>query len=174
MAPNLWLPNGTHVHQGPQPSLELEERVRKVLKGLDELLDIQWIPVAVWNDKWSRAEGRYAITCRWPQGDRRWAMEHHGEPFDILCWACKDLAKADSVPMTPDELEGRVLEFLYKCDNTRESWKVRMAQTIERNKKVKQGAKDEMLDLAHDEFGYYQKKIAGEHFVPGANLTKEN
>ncbi len=107
------------------------------------------------------------------QGDRRWAMDHHGEPFDVLCWACVDMSNADSIPMAPEDLEKRVLDFLYKCDNTREHWKVRMAQTIERNKKQKQSLKNEVLDIAHDEFGYHQKQIAHESIVPVGIDLKE-
>ncbi len=169
----LWTPGSVTSSSGPQPSLELEERVRKVLKDMDELLDIRWIFPAIWNSSTERAEGRYAITCRWPSGDRRYSLDNHGEPYDVLCWACKDLQDASSVPMNSDEIENRVLEFLYKCDNTRESWKVRMAQTIERNKKQKQSLKNEVLDHAHDEFGYYQKLIAHEPIVAVAKEIKE-
>jgi len=164
--------SGLSGHVAPEPSQELEERIRPILKNLDELLDIKWINPAIYNTTYDRAEGRYAITCRWPQADRRWTIEHYGEPYDILCWACTDLSNASSIPLKPEEVENRVLDFLYRCDNTRESWKVRMAQTIENNKRVKRGLKDQVLDHAHDEFGYYHKKIAHEHFVPVHDGTK--
>ena len=171
---NLWLPYSEKTHVGPQPSLELEDRMRPILKGLDELLDIRWVFPAVFNVGAGRAEGRYAIICRWPQGDKRWTLDHGGEPFDVLCWACTDLTNANSIPMKPEEVEKRVLEFLYKCDNTRESWKVRMAQTIENNKRQKQRVKNEGLDIAHDEFSYYHKKIAHEPLVAVGIDLKES
>jgi len=151
----------------PQPQPEVEAHIRETLKSLDELLDIVWDPICVYRDGYG-VEGRYKLICRWPQGDPRWKLYYEGkwpDPHDILCWFCTDLQDAQSDPVNPDKLEQAVLKFLSECDNTRQSWRDRMTKSVATNLKVKQDARNEILDLAHDEFSYYQKKIAGESII---------
>lgn len=163
-------------HMRPQPQPEAEIRIRARLKELDELLDIKWFPVALWNESKNCSEGRYALVCRWPSADKRWEMAYTDariEPFDVLAWFCTDLHSADSNAENIEMMENRILEFLGKCDNTRQPWAKRMQQSIDKNLRVRRSAKDEILDLAHDEFGYYQKKIAGESIVPVNSTPRE-
>lgn len=160
----------------PQPQEQAEARIRQTLKGLDELLDIKWVPVVLWNEKENCSEGRYALICRWPQADKRWADAYEDariEPFDVLAWFCDDLQNASSSAGNIDTMEDQVIEFLGKCDNTRQPWADRMKASVAKNLKVKRAAKDEILDLAHDEFGYHQKKMAHESIVPVNNLPAD-
>lgn len=161
----------------PQP--EAEERIRSRLKDLDELLDIRWFPIGKTVELPNgdiQVDGRYALVCRWPQGDLRWKMFYSGEvqePFDVMAWFCEDLQSADSTPGNIDLMEDQVVEFLGKCDNTRQPWAERMMQSVEHNLKVKRDLRAEILDLAHDEFSYAQKKIAGESIIPVTGLVTE-
>jgi hypothetical protein len=135
----------------PEPNVEAEERVRTMLKSMDELLDIKWYPYAVFNQKYNDYEGRYALVCKWPQGDKRWSMFQSGEiedPVDMFGWFCDDITDADSMPVAPDSIERKVLELLGNCDDNRIPHGKRMKQVLSKNAKLRQDRKAEMLDRA--------------------------
>lgn len=150
----LYAPNGSVVrakHPRPEPNGEVEERVRKELKNLDSLLDIRWFPYAVFNQKYNGFEGRYALVCQWPMGDGRWELYQKGEiedNVDMLGWFCTDLHDAESVPVSPDSILNKVLELLGKCDDNRISHAKRMKQVMEKNAKLRESRKNDMLDRA--------------------------
>ncbi len=133
-----------------------ERLVRAHLKGMDPLLDLLWVPTVVRAKE--GMDGRYALTCQWPETDKRWEMYHSGEigePFDIMGWFTEAAGRGDfheptSLPVDPSSILDRVVEFLGKCDNEREDWKVRMRRTMEHNQKQTQSVKalgaEEMLD----------------------------
>ena len=50
----------------PEPDVESAEAARKILKDLDPLLGIAWLPFAR-VDKYGAPEGRYGLICTWPQ-----------------------------------------------------------------------------------------------------------
>lgn len=133
----------------PEPNTITEEKVRSVLKGIDELLDIKWIEKAVFNPKYSDIEGRYALVCRWPSGDKRWELVYKQEvamPYDMIGWFCEDIQNPDSVPVAPDSVENKVLELLYQCDGTRFPHLQRMAQITEKNKNVHKNIQEDILN----------------------------
>ena len=78
------------------------------------------------------------------------------DAFDIIGWFCDDMQDANSTPKEPASVLRKVLELLYKCDNTRFPWRKRMAEVIEKNKrrqeKIVEEAVDEMKDFAADHY----------------------
>jgi len=135
----------------PEPNAEAEERVRTMLKSMDELLDIKWFPYAVFNQKYNDYEGRYALICKWPQGDKRWSLYQSGEiedPCDMFGWFCDDIHDADTMPVSPDSIERKVLELLGKCDSNRIPHSTRMKQAMEKNAALRKSRKTEMADQA--------------------------
>ena len=145
--------------------------VRAQLKQLDPLLDIQWFPHV--------AEGRYGLTCRWPQADRRWEMYHAGEigePFDILGWFTQaaaergDLQDASSLPVEPALLIDKVLDFLGRCDNERQPWRHRMKQAIEANQRRDAELTRQAVDEAVGGLEYYKRKLGRIQQAPGAKF----
>lgn len=140
-------------HPKPERNEELEAKVRILLKNLDPLLDVLWVPNAVWNPKAQDFEGRYCLICNWPQSDGRWAMYQSGEigaHFDAMGWFCTDMQDPESVPVTVDSIESKVVELLGKCDNTRYPWRSRMKEIMEKNAKVRKAAQQEVLDKTQD------------------------
>jgi hypothetical protein len=153
----------------PQPDANTEERVRLQLKQLDSLLDIRWIPNAVFNERYQKLEGRYAIVCRWPSADKRYALIQSGElgddPHDILGWYTEDVHNANSAAVAPDALERRVMELLASADNERTPWKQRMAQTVAKNAAVRQANKNELEAMIVDAAGYEFNRVKGSPIV---------
>jgi hypothetical protein len=119
------------------------ESLREKVKAMDSLLDIVYI-------EWA---GRYSLICRWPQGDGRWEMYQRGEigePYDALGWMCMDMQDPTSLPMSLDDIENKVLDLLASCDNTTRSWKTRMADHIEHNRKIRKSRQQEAIDQTED------------------------
>jgi hypothetical protein len=162
----------------PTPSAETERIVRDVLKGMDSLLDICWIPIVFHNRSKGRWEGRYALTCRWPQIDKRWTEVQSGkvpeqDAYDVLGWLCEDMQDPQSVPSTQEGIQNKVIGLLGAIDNTRYPWKSRMLGTIEKNKRRHETMKAEVSDMTHDAAGYYYRQAKGNPQVPGANFNSE-
>ena len=154
----LYGPDGSAVsvtsrYSRPEPQLEAEQRVRTMLKNIDELLDVKWFPYAIWNEKHQSFEGRYGLVCRWPQNDKRWELYQSGEiedPIDMLGWFCTDIHDATSMPVSVDSIEQKVIELLAKCDATRIPHTTRMRQIVERNAKVRREKRAVITDNAED------------------------
>ena len=139
------------VRSRPEPNVETEERVRIMLKSMDELLDIKWFPYAIFNQQFNDYEGRYALVCKWPQGDKRWSLYQSGEiedPYDMFGWFCLDIHDANTVPVDADSIENKVLELLHNCDEQRMPHTRRMAQMVDKNADLRRRRKAEMLDQA--------------------------
>ena len=122
---------------------ELEAEVRKKLKAIDSLLDIQYV-------EWA---GRYSLTVTWPQSDERWKLYQSGEigaPYDSLGWFCEDMQDPQSLPVSVDSIENLVLERIASCDNTRYPWKDRMRDIIAKNAKVRKQRQQEIIERAGD------------------------
>lgn len=137
----------------PEPNVETEARVREQLQSLDSLLDIHWFPQAIFNPRYGDLEGRYALVCKWPQGDPRWELHQSGEielPFDRLGWFCTDVKDPESTPVSPDSIEQKVMELLVNCDDSRLPHTKRMAQLVEKNAKVKKDRQKEILDQVEE------------------------
>lgn len=144
-------------HSRPQANPELEARIRPWLKDMDELLDVHWTEGIVWNKRHKAFEGRYALVCKWPQGDKRLGMIQSGElgdyPYDILGWFTEDMQDGGTAAIPLDMFENRVLELLASADNAATPWKARLAQVaaknVERKRKLKQSfIENEVHDLA--------------------------
>lgn len=155
----LYGPDGRAVHSvravaaRPERQPEAEEKVRLQLKSIDELLDVRWYPYAIWSDKSRSFEGRYALVCQWPNGDKRWELFQSGEiedPVDMLGWFCEDIHDATSMPVSVDSIEQKVIELLGKCDATRIPHGTRMRQIVERNAKLRKEKRSEIVDQAED------------------------
>lgn len=141
------------LYSRPEQNPALEEKIRTQLKSIDSLLDIKWMPHAVFSEKGGELEGRYCLACDWPTGDSRWEMYQTGEiqeHFDMLGWFCTDIHDANSVPVEIDSIESKVIELLGKCDNTRHSWRDKMKQIVEKNAKVRKDKKQVYLDQTQD------------------------
>lgn len=152
--------------------------LRSVVKSMDGLLDVKWMPIAAWNAHQQRWEGRYALTCDWPQADARWSMIQSGEmdpklAFDLIGWMCEDMQKADSIPLGPELIEQKVVALLGTMDNTRYPWKQRFLSTIEKNRKNKETQKADMLDMVHDEASYQYRAAKGIPQITGADFNSE-
>lgn len=127
--------------------------MRKQLKDIDSLLDIRWMPNAIWNESAKTMEGRYCLANDWPQGDPRWQLYQTGEiqeHFDMIGWFCEDIHSADSIPVDIDSIELKVIELLGKCDNSRQSWRDRMKDMVEKNAKLRKNRKQELTDKAQN------------------------
>jgi hypothetical protein len=137
----------------PEPNETTEIRVREQLQNLDSLLDIKWFPTAIFNQRDKDFEGRYALVCKWPQGDPRWEFHQRGEiefPYDRLGWFCTDVQDPESIPVSPDAIERKVMELLAKCDGNKTPHLKRMAQVVEKNSKVNKNRQKEILDQVGD------------------------
>lgn len=153
----LYGPNGqavySQVHSRPEPQPDAEERVRTMLKSIDSLLDVKWYHHAIWNEREKAMEGRYALVCRWPYGDKRWELYQSGQiedPVDMLGWFCEDIHDATSIPVDVDSIERKVVELLGKCDGERMSHTKRMRQIVEKNAKVRQQHRAPITDSAQE------------------------
>lgn len=137
---------------GPMRNEAVELKVKEQLRGLDSLLDIQWVPMAAFNSA-NEYEGRYGLICKWPSGDGRWKMYQSGEigePYDFIGWFCTDMQDASSIPVDLDSIEAKVVELLGKCDNTRYPWRERMGQLVHKNAKMRKDRQKEFIDQAGD------------------------
>ena len=162
----------------PAPSADTEQRVRDVLRDMDTLLDVMWVPTVFWNKSKHRWEGRYALICRWPRSDGRWQEVQSGkvpeqDAYDIIGWLCEDMQDAQSVPQSSEGIANRVVELLGRIDNTRYPWKQRMLATVEKNRKRNQALKNEALDLAHDVASYFYRQAKGVPQSRGADFNSE-
>ena len=118
-----------------------EEKVRRELKQIDELLDVKWYP----------SIGRYALVARWPIGDPKWELFHNGEMddfHDILGWFSVDIHDADSAPVDVDSIEQKVLELLGRADNRRVGWKEKLRYICEKNIEVRRKRKAALSEQA--------------------------
>ena len=118
---------------------EREEATRSQLKSYDNGLDLRWFP----------AIRRYAVVATWPMDDARWQLYRNGETedaCDILGWFSVDSADADTPAIDVDAFEARLFEILGKSDNLKTPWKARLKEIAEKNRKIRQKAKQEILD----------------------------
>jgi len=144
----LYKPDGSVVrstHDEPRADRQESQAVeiRAKLKALDSLLDIVYV-------EWA---GRYSLICKWPQGDARWPLYEKGDIgdcHDALGWFCTDMTDPTSLPISLDDVENKVLELLASCDNERRSWKSRMADHIEHNRKIRKDRQQIALDQVGD------------------------
>jgi hypothetical protein len=162
--------NATYV--APSPSTSVENRVNEELaRSFDPLLKIVWFPLAYVDPGKQRAEGRYALVHKWRDNDPRWADvgPDYPEAHDWLGWFCTDMHDASSVPVEPDQMMERVRELLWKADNARFPWKERMLKAIEHNARVREDAKQAILDEAADDAAsrYYHTSKAARVFQQG-------
>ncbi|KKM84154.1 hypothetical protein LCGC14_1302150 [marine sediment metagenome] len=149
-----------------------ERLVRAHLKGMDSLLDLLWVPTAVQTP--GGLDGRYAITCTWAQVDKRWKMYHDGEigePFDVLGWITEAAAQGDfhvpsSLPVDPASILDKVVEFLGKCDNTRDGgWRGRMEDSMKANQLQREAVRKVSTDEMFEHLEYNRQRIAGGSLV---------
>lgn len=162
----------------PGPEASTEENLRKVLQEMDGLLDVKWVPIAMWNQVKSRWEGRYALIVNWPSADKRHGMVQTGEvdpklAHDIVGWFCDDMQDPKSVPTSLQGIEDRVIALLGTMDNTRYPWKQRFMSTIEKNKKRHAEIKQEAGDMTADEADYRYQQVTNAAFGRGANFDKK-
>jgi hypothetical protein len=144
----LYAPNGAVVRsKQTEPRADRQEAqaeaIRTKLKALDSLLDIVYV-------EWA---GRYSLICQWPQGDPRWPLfERHeiGAAYDSLGWFCTDMTDPMSLPISLDDVEQKVMELLASCDNERRTWKARMSDHIEHNRKIRKDRQQAALDQTED------------------------
>ena len=124
---------------------DVEKRVERMLQDIDRHLHLQW------HDLFQR----YYIANKWHDQDPRWELHRQGEvgdPYDILGWFTSDL----------DSAEDRVLEFLGRMDQTRETWKQRMKASIEHNKKVQEDLRKQGVEEMTEALEYNRKRIFSE------------
>lgn len=142
----LYSPTGSVVSSGTTRADRQEEQaeaIRAKLKALDSLLDIVYV-------EWAQ---RYSLICNWPQGDSRWPMFQSGEigaSYDSLGWFCQDMSDPMSLPISLDDVESKVMELLSSCDNERRTWKTRMADHIDHNRKIRKDRQKIALDQVED------------------------
>lgn len=157
-------------HQRPVPNPEIEAKVKQELATIDSLLDLIWVEGVVLNARHNQYEGRYALVCRWPMGDKRWGMIQSGEigntPYDILGWFTEDVQNAESPSFEPSAIDERVMKLLASADNNRVDWKIRLASSaqnnIDRKKKIQQ---DFLENQGHDIASYERNRALGIHQV---------
>lgn len=169
---------------GPTP--EVAQDLHRKLKTLDPLLGILWVPGAVYLEGRDRHEGRYAITCRWADVDRRWEMYRRGEigePFDILGWVTDaigrqtpDFHETEAAPISLEMVEEKVLEFLGRVDLSRQDggWKGRMKANMEANQRRREAVRKEMVDESVDRLLHFRGKLGNiQQEVVGVDLQTE-
>ena len=169
-------PAVTSGHSRPEPQPDAEDRVRKQLKSIDDLLDVRWFPYAIWNERHHSFEGRYALVCRWPLEDKRWELYQKGEiedAVDMLGWFCEDMQNAASMPVSVDSIERKVIELLGKCDGTRVPHAVRMRQIVEKNAKLRKDRKQEILDRTEEVSRTLWNLVGKEDTVTVERIMKE-
>lgn len=164
--------------EAPGPQADTEAKLRQVLQSIDPLLDVKWIPHAMWNAVKARWEGRYALSVAWPQADKRWSQVQSGEvapqmAYDIVGWMCTDMEKASSYPESLEGIEERVMALLGSMDNTRYPWKQRMLQVIAANKKHQQSIKQEALDFTESEAEYWYRYAKNVPQSTGADFNSK-
>lgn len=164
----------------PQPFADADEaRIRTVLLAIDPLLDLRWFPFAIFNENVEKYEGRYALICRWAQGDPRYELLNKGEigeqdAVDIIGWFCEDRNDAETTPVEVEAVENLALELLASCDNSRTPAIERMRAISAKNVKARRERKQEVLDVGQEaaEQVWFQKtpKI----FVPSSFKGEES
>lgn len=153
-------------HNRPQPNPEVEAKVRETLLLYDELLDIHWFEGIHYNERYKDHEGRYALVCRWPLGDKRYLMVQTGEigdfPYDILGWFTEDMQDGGTAAMPPEMIWTRVDELLASADNNRMPWLQRMQQVAQKNKDHKLKIRHDYVENeVHDSASYYRNAALG-------------
>ena len=126
-------------------SEEREQATRIQLQSYDSGLDLRWF----------QAFRRYAVTATWPIGDPRYELIQKGEmgnePFDILGWISVDEQDADSAGLDIESgVEKQLFKILGKADNQKTPWKQRLAQIAEKNKRLREKRKEEILQKVED------------------------
>ncbi len=147
-----------------------EKLVRATIKGLDPLLDLLWVPQARGT---GNIDGRYCITYRWHDSDKRWEMYQKGEIgecFDILGWFTEAAGRGDfhepsSLPVDPGSILDRVVEFLGKCDNERETAMSRMKRTMEDNALRREVVKKEAIYEMFEHLEYNRQNLASNPLI---------
>lgn len=162
----------------PGPEATTEQHLRSVLQGMDGLLDVKWVPLAMWNQVKSRWEGRYALIVNWPMADARWSMVQSGEvnpklAHDIVGWFCANMQDPTSMPTSLMGIEERVLSLLGTMDNTRYPWKQRLLGAVAANKKHRETMKADVLDQTHDEASYRYREAKHIQQSTGANFDSK-
>jgi hypothetical protein len=149
------------------------KQYREELQSIDSLLDIVWVENIRYNAEHRSFEGAYAVACHFRADDPRRELFRSGEmdnDYDIICWLTKDIHNAE-LPVDPAEIWPKVLETLRSADNTRESWKVRMANAAAKNLELKQKRKKDFLEgVVHDDASYNRTRNLGNVIV---NVPKE-
>ncbi len=156
-----------------------EKLVRAMIKGLDPLLDLLWVPTARGT---APIDGRYCITYRWHDSDKRWEMYRsgeHSECFDVLGWLTEAVGKGDfhepsALPVDPGSILDRVVEFLGKCDNEREPAKLRMKRAMEDNALRREVVKKEACYEMFEHLEYNRQKLSSNPFVNLGEGKREN
>jgi hypothetical protein len=164
--------------EAPGPEASTEANLRSVLQGLDGLLDVKWVPLAMWNAVKSRWEGRYALIVNWPMADARWSMVQSGEvnpklAHDIVGWLCENMQDPASMPTSLMGIEQRVIDLLGTMDNERYPWKQRLQSAVDKNRKVHATNKSDALDFVHDEAEYQYRRAKGIPQVQGADFNSK-
>lgn len=165
-------------HTEPQRDEIVEQRVRAALQQLDSLLDVRWYPYAAYNPRTESYEGRSALVCRWPIGDKRYEMIRSGEigddPYDILGYFTDDMQNADSPAVSVDAIESKVIDLLASADNQRVGWRDRMLKTVENNRRVRAEARRVQNDMLHDLASYHREAALGIPIVAVATQIVDN
>lgn len=140
-----------------EPNVQRAEEARKILKQLDPLLDIVWVPFARYSEKDDAWSGRYALVCTWPQADKRWEMYHAGdigEPFDVLGYFEADgeqmswFQPGTEPVLDPLSVMDKAIELLGTFDNERSSWKDRMRKAMQHNRDLTAKRRREVTEEA--------------------------
>ena len=154
--------------EGSREPRHVEEEVERRLNDIDRLLGLHW----------NEALQRYAITCTWHETDPRWEMYRSGEigaPYDILGWFTEAAGEGDwqegsSLPVSPLELMDKVVEFLGRMDQTRETWKQRMRKSIEHNAELQRKVRKEYAEEMTETLKDHRKQIMHEPSIRGASF----
>jgi len=164
-----------------EPSSESREKAEAILKQLDPLLGIVWLPFARYDEKRDEWEGRYALTCTWPQVDKRWELYRSGdlgEPFDILGMFEEDgkmltwHSVGSSPVLDPMSVMDSALEVLGKMDLTRQDWKERVKKNAEHNKALAEKRRKDMIgDVVHG-MVEERRRVTHAPLVVGADLER--
>lgn len=126
-----------------------------------------WVENIVFNERQRAFEGRYALACKWRQGDKRYQLAQTGEidpqsTYDILGWFCEDMQNANSVPIDPDGAIDLALRLISESDLAKHNFYDRMRSTIEHNRNLRRKVREEAGQMAEDEAkqAYYSTQHA--------------
>jgi len=162
--------------QRPERQPEAEQQVREKLQQIDSLLDVIWFQHAVYNRRYDDFEGRYALVCNWPIGDPKWQLYQSGEMqthHDVLGWFCEDIHDANSMPVSVDSIENKVIELLGKCDGRRMPHTKRMAEIVQKNAKLRKQRRESTLDQVEEMAGTMYDLASKHHETTYKRLVAE-